>query len=107
MIIQPGPFTQRYRKRIFESATSIGCATIYGIPYTAHEGALIAYGPVLTQTYHAAGKYCVRIIKGEKPADLPVQQPTHFQLGINLATAKAVGINVPATMLARADEVIE
>ena len=107
MIIQPGPFTQRYRKRIFESATSIGCATIYGIPYTAHEGALIAYGPVLTETYHAAGKYCVRIIKGEKPADLPVQQPTHFQLGINLATAKAVGINVPATMLARADEVIE
>jgi putative ABC transport system substrate-binding protein len=107
LIVQPGPFTHHYRKRIFQSVTSIGCATIYGVPYAAHEGALIAYGPVLTDTYYAAGQYTVRIIKGEKPGELPVQQPTHFQLAINLATAKTIGRKVPSTLLARADEVIE
>jgi putative ABC transport system substrate-binding protein len=107
LIIQPGPFTHHHRKQIFQSATSIGCATIYGEPSSAHEGALIGYGPVRREIYYAAGQYSVRIIKGEKPADLPVQQPTHFQLAINLSIAKALGIKMPTTMLARADEVIE
>jgi putative tryptophan/tyrosine transport system substrate-binding protein len=107
VIIQPGPFTHRYRKRIFQGATSIGCATIYGFPPVAQDGALIAYGPDAIEMYHAAGQYAARIVKGEKPADLPVQQPTHFKLIINLATAKALGLKVPTTLLARADEVIE
>jgi putative tryptophan/tyrosine transport system substrate-binding protein len=107
VIIQPGPFTHRYRKRIIQGATSAGCATIYGFPPVAQDGALIAYGPNAIEMYHAAGQYSARIVKGEKPADLPVQQPTHFQLVINLTTAKALGLKLPATLLARADEVIE
>jgi len=107
VIIQPGPFTHRYRKRIFDGATSIGCATIYGLPAVAQDGPLIAYGPDAIEMYHAAGQYSARIVRGEKPADLPVQQPTHFKLIINLATAKALALKLPTTLLARADEVIE
>jgi len=105
VIIQPGPFTHRYRKRIFQGATSIKCATIYGLPPVAQDGALIAYGPDAIEMYHAAGEYAARIVKGEKAAD--IQQPTHFKLIINLATAKALGLKLPTTLLARADEVIE
>ena len=107
VIIQPGPFTHRYRKRIIQGATSAGCATIYGFPPVAHDGALIAYGPDRVEMYQAAGQYTARIVNGEKPADLPVQQPTHFKLAINLATAQALGLKLPTSLLARADEVIE
>jgi putative ABC transport system substrate-binding protein len=107
VIIQPGPFTHRYRKRIIQGATNDGFATIYGFPPVAQDGALIAYGPDAIEMYHAAGQYSARIVKGEKPADLPVQQPTHFQLVINLATAKTLGLKLPETLLARADDVIE
>jgi putative ABC transport system substrate-binding protein len=107
LIIQPGPFTHHYRKRIIQGAISVRCAPIYGFPPVAQDGALIAYGPDAIEMYHAAGQYSARIVKGEKPADLPVQQPTHFQLIINLATAKTLGLKLPVTLLARADEVIK
>ncbi len=80
---------------------------VYPYPYFVRDGGLICYGPDLIDQYRLAAGYVDRILKGEKPADLPVQAPTKYDLVINLKTAKALGLDVPATVLSRAEEVIE
>jgi putative ABC transport system substrate-binding protein len=107
LIVQPSPFTYRFRERIIASAIKNGISAIFAFPIAAREGALIAYGPDYVSLYRKAPLYIDRIIKGTKPADLPVEQPTKVELIVNLKTAKTLGLEIPLSLLIRADEIIE
>ena len=106
IIVQPSAYVYRHRKRIIELLRNNGLAMVCANP-TAVEGAVIGYGPDSADIYRRAGSYVSRVLKGEKPADLPVQNPTKFRLVVNLNTAKAIGLQIPSTLLSTADEVIE
>jgi putative ABC transport system substrate-binding protein len=107
LIILPDTFLNDHRQMILDLAAQHGIPTMCPFRYLAAEGGLISYGIDLADTFRQAASYVDRILRGDKPADLPVQQPTKFELAINLKTAKALGLSVPPTLLALADEVIE
>jgi putative tryptophan/tyrosine transport system substrate-binding protein len=106
-VMVPDTFLNIHRKLIVELASRYQISAVYPSSYLVAEGGLASYGIDLADSFRQAAFYVDRIFRGEKPADLPVQQPTKFDLAINLKTAKALGLTVPTTLLARADEVIE
>jgi ABC-type uncharacterized transport system substrate-binding protein len=107
LIVTPGPPNDGLRKTIFALAARHRLPGVYPYRYYTADGGLMSYGADRVDIWRRAASYVDRILKGEQPADLPVQAPTKYELVINLKTAKALGLDMPPTLLARADEVIE
>ena len=107
LMVLADPLTVRYRAQIVELAARNRIPAIYPLLEFTRVGGLMAYGPSIPELFRRAGGYVEKILKGAKPADLPVEQPTKFDLVINLKTAKALGLSIPRPVLARADELIQ
>jgi putative ABC transport system substrate-binding protein len=107
MIVTGSPVYYGLRARIADLALKYRLAAIYWLPAFVHAGGLITYGPSDTEYYRQAAVFVDKVFKGAKPADLPIEQPTKFELLINLKTAKALGLTIPPSLLQRADQVIE
>jgi len=107
LLVMPDTFLVPHRKLVLDIVARYRLPAIYPYRYWINDGGIIAYGIVTPDVYRRAASYVDRILKGQKSTELPVQQPTKFELVINVRAAKALGLEVPATLLARADEVIE
>ena len=107
LILPPDGFTLVHRKLIVDLAARYRLPAIYGVKYFTEDGGLAYYGVNIDDQYRQAAVYVDRILRGERPGDLPVQQANNYEFIINLKTAKALGLTVPPSLLAIADEVIE
>ena len=107
LVVMPGAFTYAHRAPIILAAARNNVPAIYSLPTFARDGGLLSYGPDTVDIFRRAAPYVDRILRGEKPADLPVQFPTKFEMAVNLKTAKALGLAVPPSIMLRATEVIE
>jgi putative ABC transport system substrate-binding protein len=107
LLVMTDPFINAHRAQTIAAAAQNNVPAIYGLSQSVRDGGLLSYGPDRVNDFRRAASYVDRILRGEKPADLPVQTPTRFELSINLKTAKALGLTIPETLLATADEVIQ
>ena len=107
LMVPPDTYMVVHRGLVISSAAQHRLPAIFTYRQFAREGALITYGPETTSIFHRAASYVDRILRGANPGDLPAQAPTKFELAINLRTARMLGLEVPATLVALADEVIE
>ncbi len=107
LVVQISPFSADNAKRILELAGQYRLPAMYDVRSFVDAGGLVSYGPSLPEMFRRAAFYVARILKGAKPADLPIEQPTKFEMVINLKTAKALGLSIPQSLLVRADQVIE
>jgi putative ABC transport system substrate-binding protein len=107
LIVTATPMANIHRELIIALAAQYRLPAVYGFRFHVEQGGLIAYAPDQLHQYRRAATYVDRILKGEKPADLPVEAPTKYEMVVNLKTAKALGLTVPSALLARADQVIE
>jgi len=107
LIALPSPYTSSQREALIKFSNANKIPAVFPFRYFATGGGLMSYGVDVIDLYRQAASYVSRILKGEHPADLPIQEPTKYELVLNLKAAKAMGIEVPAPLLVRADDVIE
>jgi putative tryptophan/tyrosine transport system substrate-binding protein len=107
VFVLPDPLTSFHRQQLADFALKQRLPSMYAASVWVEAGGLLSYGTSFPDLWRRAAVYVDKILKGARPADLPVEQPTKFELVINLKTAKALGLTVPPTLIARADEVIE
>jgi len=107
LVVMPDPFTTGHRAPIISTAARNNIPAVYYLSTLARDGGLLSYGPDQVDNFRRAASYVDRILRGAKPAELPVQLPTKFEMVVNLKTAKSLGLTVPQSILLRADEVIE